>query len=155
MPENMKHCHGCCVLWQMFAGMLCAWMREGMTEIAMMTVPRVSTSSDSTSPEDEKTEVNSFIGYAIKSHFQSLCAQARCGDDEDEKLEAKIKWVKTMRTFHNQAIHDEECVKNYYSNTHHLHNNGFLTLVSKQCWDFGKKLMSEIRTGFDSSAIEV
>jgi hypothetical protein len=102
--------------------------------------------------------------------FQSLITiafQSLSNLDAEEKAEAKLStrrnrakaedWVLAedvgpliehldgMRCFHHDAIIDQDYMKNCYSEADQSRNGGWLSLLSKDFFDFGKVLLSHIR----------
>ena len=57
-----------------------------------------------------------------------------------------ISNLDSMRIFHNEAVTDEEYMRDCYSDFDLTDNDGWLSLVSKPFFAFGKELMSRIRT---------
>ena len=62
-----------------------------------------------------------------------------------EDLDSLIQHLDGMRIFHHRAIVDQEYMKNCYSQADQTRNGGWLSLVSKDYFEFGKVLLSQIR----------
>jgi len=63
-----------------------------------------------------------------------------------EDVAAILIFVDSMRTFHNKFALDPDCTRNFYSANDQARNNGWLMLVSKKFFGFGRRrLMTEIR----------
>jgi hypothetical protein len=96
---------------------------------------------------DAKREVNSFLGWAI-SQIMNFYKEELNGDwtDEDQKENAQkhIYYLRTMRVLHCDVIGDLDYLENCYSDHLQLENNGGLTLVSHEYFEFGTFLMNII-----------
>jgi hypothetical protein len=99
--------------------------------------------------ENEKREVNRFLGWAIWNLRCKLSKRRNRAKANDwvlsENVEPLIQHLDGMRCFHHHAIIDEEYMKNCYSQADQSRNGGWLSLVSKDYFEFGKVLLSQIR----------
>jgi len=130
--------------------------------------------------EEEKREVNAFVGWAIhelrvevglKKHGLDKRRSASQGDDagksshddndhddndddeNDDENDEMLAYLEGMRVFHDRAVLDEEYMRECYSLFHRMINNGWLTLVSKALFPFGRNLMRKIRDVCNDKAI--
>jgi hypothetical protein len=99
--------------------------------------------------ENEKREVNRFLGWAIWNLRLKLSTRRNRATAKDwvlaENVEPLIQHLDGMRCFHHHAIIDQEYMKNCYSQADQSRNGGWLSLVSKHYFGFGKVLLSHIR----------
>lgn len=65
-----------------------------------------------------------------------------------------ITHLDTMRIFHNEAVQDDEYMRNCYSDSDLSNNDGWLSLVSSAYFPFGKKLLEAIRGEINVQSIE-
>lgn len=82
------------------------------------------------------------IELAISKHWHST-----------EDVPKMILHLDTMRIFHNEAVTDEDYMRNCYSDFDLTDNDGWLSLVSKPYFSFGKELLSRIREEINVEAI--
>jgi hypothetical protein len=99
--------------------------------------------------ENEKREVNWFLGWAIW-HLRCKLSKRRIRAKVNdwilaENVEPLIQHLDKMRFFHHNAIIDQEYMQHCYSQADQSRNGGWLSLVSKEFFDFGKVLLSQIR----------
>jgi hypothetical protein len=99
--------------------------------------------------ENEKREINRFLGWAIWHLHRKLSKRRRRAKVNDwvlaENVEPLIKHLDGMRCFHHNAIVDEEYMNHCYSQADQARNGGWLSLVSKDFFEFGKVLLSQIQ----------
>jgi hypothetical protein len=99
--------------------------------------------------ENEKREINRFLGWAIWHLRKKLSKRRTRAKVNDwvlqENVEPLIQHLDGMRCFHHHAIIDPEYMKNCYSHTDQSRNGGWLSLVSKEFFDFGRVLLSQVR----------
>jgi hypothetical protein len=85
--------------------------------------------------ENEKREVNRFLGWAIWNLRLKLSARRNRAIAEDwvlaEDVGPLIEHLDGMRCFHHDAIIDQDYMKNCYSEADQSRNGGWLSLVSK------------------------
>ena len=62
-----------------------------------------------------------------------------------ENIEPLIQHLDGMRCFHHRALIDPEYMKHCYSQADQSRNGGWLSLVSKEFFNFGKVLLKKIR----------
>jgi hypothetical protein len=63
----------------------------------------------------------------------------------EENVEPLMKHLDGMRCFHHHAIINPECMKNCHSQSDQSRNRGCLSLFSKECFKFGKVLLSQMQ----------
>jgi hypothetical protein len=99
--------------------------------------------------ENEKREINRFLGWAIWHLRRKLSKRRIRAKVKDwvlaENVGPLIQHLDGMRCFHHHAIIDPEYMKNCYSQADQSRNGGWLSLVSKEFFDFGKVLLCQIR----------
>jgi hypothetical protein len=99
--------------------------------------------------ENEKREINRFLGWAIWHLRKKLANRRTRGKVNNwvlqENVEPLIKHLDGMRCFHHHAIIDPEYMKTCYSQADQSRNGGWLSLVSKEYFEFGRVLLSQVR----------
>jgi hypothetical protein len=99
--------------------------------------------------ENEKREINRFLGWAIW-HLRKKLAKRRTRAKVNnwvlqENVEPLIQHLDGTCCFHHHVIIDPEYMKNCYAHADQSRNGGWLSLVSKEFFDFGKVLLSQVR----------
>jgi hypothetical protein len=99
--------------------------------------------------ENEKREINRFLGWAIW-HLRKKLSNRRTRAKVNnwvlqENVEQLIQHLDGMRCFHHHAIIDPEYMENCYSHSDQSRNSGWLSLVSKEYFEFGRVLLSQVR----------
>jgi hypothetical protein len=137
---------------QVLSQMLMRWVTASMTTLSLRLNGRVIKSHEGDQlldAENEKREVNRFLGWAILNLRLKLVTRRNRAKAKDcvlaEDVEPLIQHLDGMRCFHHHAIIDEDYMKNCYSQADQSRNGGWLSLVSKDFFEFGRVLLSHIR----------
>jgi hypothetical protein len=137
---------------QVLSQMLMQWVTASMTTLSLRLNGLVIESHRGDKlldGENEKREVNRFLGWGIWNLRCKLSMQRNRAKDNNwvpsEDLDSLIQHLDGMRIFHHRAIVDQEYMKNCYSQADQTRNGGWLSLVSKDYFEFGKVLLSQIR----------
>mmetsp|Transcript_2821 Transcript_2821/g.4552 ORF Transcript_2821/g.4552 Transcript_2821/m.4552 type:complete len:207 (-) Transcript_2821:404-1024(-) len=160
MPLPLMRSRGCTVvLVKVLSRLLLHWVSDAMTEFsfnlqAYRPDDTFSLLDSSLHVEDEKREVNRFLGWAIFNLRRKLARRRVTASDSSwvltEDVDAMISLLDSMRIFHNKAIVYVEYMRECYSAADQSRNGGWLSLVSKQYFPFGKILLNEIRFSVNS-----
>jgi hypothetical protein len=134
--------------------LLMRWVTESMTTLSrrlngLATMMPADSQEGELDAENEKREINRFLGWAIW-HLRKKLSNRRIRAKVNhwvlqENVEPLIQHLDGMRCFHHHAIIDPEYMKNCYSHSDQSRNGGWLSLVSKDYFEFGKVLLSQIR----------
>jgi hypothetical protein len=139
---------------QVLSQLLMRWVTASMTTLSQRLnsrafMVREQSHAGELDTEDEKREVNRFLGWAIWNLRRKLSKRRTRAKINDwvlaENVEPLIQHLDRMRCFHHHAIINQEYMKNCYSQADQTRNGGWLSLVSKEYFDFGKVLLSQIR----------
>jgi hypothetical protein len=135
--------------------MLMRWVTASMSTLSLRlngfanVLQAESLEGEKLNAENEKREINRFLGWAIWHLRKKLAKRRTRAKVNDwvlqENVEPLIQHLDGMRCFHHHAIIDPEYMKNCYSHTDQSRNGGWLSLVSKHFFEFGKVLLSQIR----------
>ena len=156
MPlASLKKRGGVIDLVHVLSQMLMRWVTESMKTLSrrlnglaymIPTEIKIGRELDS---ENEKREVNRFLGWAIwhlRKKLSKRWTRAKINNWViQENVEPLIKHLDGMRCYHHHAIIDPEYLKNCYSDSDQSRNGGWLSLVSKEYFEFGKVLLSQVR----------
>jgi hypothetical protein len=157
MSESLQERGGTIVVTLVFSRWLLGWIRKAMLLISQDLNPQKA-DNHGFSAEDEKREVNRFFGWAIFHLRRKLVRRRDRAIEKNwhstEDVPRMISNLDSMRIFHNEAVTDEEYMRDCYSDFDLTDNDGWLSLVSKPFFAFGKELMSRIRTEINIEAIE-
>ena len=138
---------------QVLSRLLMGWVAESMYiySVRLNGLDKAETESDSgeLDPENQKREVNRFLGWAIWNLRRKLANQrtrARANDWVlSEDIEPLVKHLDRMRCYHHHAaIIDPEYMKHCYSQADQSINGGWLSLVSKGYFHFVEVLLKTI-----------
>ena len=135
--------------------MMMRWVTESMKTMSRRLnglaymIPEELNEEGQLDAENEKREVNRFLGWAIW-HLRKKLSKRRTRAKENnwilqEDVEPLIKHLDGMRCFHHHVIIDHEYMKNCYSHSDQSRNGGWLSLVSKRYFGFGRVLLSQVR----------
>lgn len=157
MPPVLQQRGGIIVMTLVFSRWLLGWIRKAMLLISQDLNPKKEENQES-SVEDEKREVNRFLGWAI-FHLRRKLVQRRDRAiaknwHSTEDVPGMISTLDSMRIFHNEAVTDEEYMRDCYSDFDLTDNDGWLSLVAKPFFSFGKELLSRIRSEINIKAIK-
>jgi hypothetical protein len=136
---------------QTLSQMLMTWVMAVMTTLSLRlnSLADIELHAGELDTENEKREVYRFLGWAIWSLRRKLSKQRTRAKINDwvlaENVEPLIEHLDGMRCFHHHAIIDPEYMKNCYSQADQSRNGGWLSLVSKDFFEFGKVPLSQIR----------
>jgi hypothetical protein len=136
------------------SGMLMRWVTESMKTLSLRlnglaSMMPAELHEGELDAENEKREINRFLGWAIW-HLRKKLATRRTRAKVNhwvlqENVEPLIHHLDGMRCFHYHAIIDPEYMKHCYSHSDQSRNGGWLSLVSKDFFEFGRVLLSQIR----------
>ena len=137
---------------QVLSQMLMRWVTTSMTTLSLRLNGLVTESHGEDQvldAENEKREVNRFLGWAIWNLRCKLSTRRNRAKANDwvpaENVAQMIQHLDGMRCFHHHVIIDQEYMKNCYSQADQSRNGGWLSLVSKNYFGFGRVLLSHIR----------
>jgi hypothetical protein len=137
---------------QVLSQMMMRWITTSMTTLSLRLNVRTDVHGEllgELDEENEKREVNRFLGWAIWHLRRKLALGRREPNRNGGKLadnvEPLIEHLDQMRCFHHHALIDTEYMKNCYAQADQSRNGGWLSLVSKDYFSFGKVLMQKIR----------
>ena len=141
---------------QVLSQLLMRWVSESMKLMSLTLNGFAASTSEAElnkgelSKENEKREINRFLGWAIwnlRKKLYKRCTRAKVNDWVlQENVEPLIKHLDNMRCFHHDnAIIDPDYMQNCYSHTDQSRNGGWLSLVSKEYFFFGKVLLARVR----------
>jgi hypothetical protein len=140
-----------CLLVLHFSDVLLEWVRETVS-FQLTAKTNKANASGSTSNENKEEEeelasdddheslvenVNRFVGWAIFSLIKKM--ERNYGENE-----AKLALLESMQVYEHDIILDSEYMESCYAERDQLRNQGGLTLVSKDFFEFGKQLMREV-----------
>lgn len=122
-------------------------VREGMSKMALVGASICSDAEES-DEFDARDEVNRFSAWAVKEVFEQYRAKVDDfyidkedddldAEDEGQQAELRLRFIKTMRTFHEDVLFNEKYMAECYSPQYQVFNMGYLTLVSEQYFPFG------------------
>jgi hypothetical protein len=99
--------------------------------------------------ENKKREANRFLGWGtwnLRCKLSKRRNRAKANDWVlSENVEPLTQHLDGMRCFHHHAVIDQEHMKNCCSQADQSRNGGWLSLVSKEYFEFGKVLLSLTR----------
>ena len=134
--------------------MMMRWVTESMNTLSrrlngLANMKPAALHEGELDAENEKREVNRFLGWAIW-HLRKKLSNRRTRAKVNhwvlqENLEPLMHHLDGMRCFHHHAIIDPEYLKNCYSHADQSRNGGWLSLVSKEYFEFGRVLLSQVR----------
>jgi hypothetical protein len=101
-----------------------------------------------------KLQVNRFVGYGLYKLIDRVSTQAKRkagGDgeaglslDDEDGLSLELKFAKSLRIFDAEALTIPGYLSDCYDKTQALINNGYLTLLAPQIFDFGTQVMTAV-----------
>jgi hypothetical protein len=138
---------------QLLSRMLMGWVADSMTALSLrlngLDGAEVESQGGESGPENEKREVNRFLGWATWNLRRKLAKRRTRAKTKDwvlaDDVEPLIQHLDGMRCFHHHALIDPECMQHCCSQADQSRNGGWLSLVSKDCFHFGKVLLKNIR----------
>jgi hypothetical protein len=138
---------------QLLSRMLMGWVADSMTALSLrlngLDGAEVESQGGESGPENEKREVNRFLGWATWNLRRKLAKQRTRAKTKDwvlaDDVEPLIQHLDGMRCFHHHALVDPEHMQHCYSQADQSRNGGWLSLVSKDHFHFGKVLLEKIR----------
>jgi hypothetical protein len=152
MPLAVLRARGGAVdLVQLLSPMLMGWVTDSMTTLSLRLngLDGAELQGGELGPENEKREVNRFLGWAIWNLRRKLAKQRTRAKAKDwvlaEDVEPLIQHLDGMRCFHHHALIDPEYMQHCYSQADQSRNGGWLSLVSKDYFHFGKVLLEKVR----------
>jgi hypothetical protein len=154
MPLAVLRARGGIVdLVQVLSRMLMGWVTDSMTTLSLqlngLDGAEAESKGGELGPENEKREVNRFLGWAIWNLRRKLAKRRTRAKTKDwvlaEDVEPLIQHLDGMRCFHHHALIDQEYMQHCYSQADQSRNGGWLSLVSKDYFHFGKVLLEKIR----------
>jgi hypothetical protein len=103
------------------------------------------------SKDDVNSDVNRFFGYAVfgvlttwRKKRNIMIAKENVSNGADV-LDHTIAFIEGMRLLHKNAMLDDEYMSTCYAPELQVVNKGGLTLVSRDYFDIGRKLLTAIR----------
>jgi hypothetical protein len=159
MPVSLRARGGNVILVLTFSRWFTGWIRKAMLQISKELNPATNVDNGgSSSPDDDKREVNRFLGWAVFDLRRKLVIRRDRAHNNKwrmaEDVPSMITHLDTMRIFHNEAVQDETYMRDCYSDSDLCNNDGWLTLVHKTYFSFGKELMGAIRREINVQKIE-
>jgi len=116
--------------------------------------PSLTSNDSKCKKEEEVSEIQNFLGWAIKELIDETRMKAVreklegiCYDDSSltEKDEC-YQFAKSLQVLHEEAVKDKEYLRNYYPIFVASYNKGGICLVAKHIFPFGEKLLHKIRS---------
>jgi hypothetical protein len=152
MPLAVLHARGGIVdLAQLLSRMLMGRVTDSMTAFSLrlngLDGADVESQGGELGPENKKQEVNRFLGWATWNLRRKLAKQRTRAKTKDwvlaEDVEPLVQHLDGMRCFHHHPPVDPECMQHCCSQADQSGNGGWLSLVSKDHFHFGKVLLEK------------
>jgi hypothetical protein len=110
---------------------------------------------DLTCEATTKLLVNRFVGYGIYRLNEKWRAKLREADDDGQvDINEKLKFYRSIRIFHAEAMLLDEYLKDCYDDVMLLENHGYMAMVAPAYFRFGLEVMKHLRTHITPESIK-
>lgn len=160
MPGRLADDHaGCSILCTVLAEIHLRWVKDALRQDRRTRNPELFyvMPNQSLTIAEQNNEVNSFVGWSVFSCLElikkEMCAEEK---DDSEKM-VRLKDCRKLLDFMMIREHDvdEEYMCKYYDTNMYLYNEGGLTLIKKEFFEWAKQLMDNIRLTFTEHTIDL